>query len=339
MHPDLGQPARSDHNIAIWGAPGSGKTTFLAALDIALILKKGPWRVIGADGPSTDFLIEMTTALSHDQRFPPATGALGHYRWFLSKKPEPQPRRWGRKRKEERAWKIGIDVLDAPGRSYHSKRGRGTDREDLLDNLASSRGIVFLFDPIREFEDGDAFAYLHGVLADLAQRMLATDEFADGMLPHHLAVCVTKFDELRVLKTAQSLSLLSPDPGDPHCFPRVGEEDAEELFQALSTVSASGNANMVLPTLKQFFHPDRIKFFVTSSIGFYLNPMRGTFDPDDFQNLIPEALGGAGGARDPHTPPGSGYQIRGQAHPINVVEPMLWLGQQLSSNGDAKGVR
>ncbi|MEV7907661.1 hypothetical protein AB0P04_39230, partial [Streptomyces anulatus] len=100
MHPDPGQPARSDHNIAIWGAPGSGKTTFLAALDIALILKKGPWRVIGADGPSTDFLIEMTTALSQDQRFPPATGALGHYRWFLSKKPEPQPRRWGRRQKE-----------------------------------------------------------------------------------------------------------------------------------------------------------------------------------------------------------------------------------------------
>ncbi|MEV8635347.1 hypothetical protein AB0395_27190 [Streptosporangium sp. NPDC051023] len=321
-NPDPGQSARTNHNIAIWGAPGSGKTTFLAALNIALILKDGPWRLIGADGPSTDFLIEMTAALSQDQCFPQATSTLGRYRWFLSEKPELQPRRWGRKRKEARAWKIGIDVLDAPGRSYHSKRtGRGTEREDLLDSLAASRGIVFLFDPVREFKDGDAFVHLHGVLADLARRMLATGEYADDTLPHHLAVCVTKFDELQVLQTAQKLSLLSPDPEDPHRFPRVADEDAEELFQMLSTVSASGNAGMVLPTLKQYFRSDRIKFFVTSSIGFYLDPMKGHFDPDDHQNLI------------------SAYQIRGQARPINVMEPMLWLGRQLSAEGDDRGAR
>ncbi|GHH72745.1 hypothetical protein GCM10017673_28150 [Streptosporangium violaceochromogenes] len=343
VQPDPGQSERSDHSIAIWGAPGSGKTTFLAALNIALILKKGPWRVIGADGPSTDFLIEMTTALSQYQRFPPATGALGHYRWFLSRRSEPPRRSWRRRRKPPRAWKIGLDVLDAPGGFFRAERtGYGTDREELIDNLAASRGIVFLFDPIRESKDGDAFAYLHGVLAELAGRMLADDEFGDGMLPHYLAVCVTKFDELRVLETAEKLSLLTPDPDDPYRFPRVDDADAEELFEALSAVSAGGNADMVLPALKQFFRPERIKFFVTSSIGFYLDPLRGVFDPDDFQNLVPEATGTAGGAQNPHDPhgpravSGNRFRIRGQAHPINVMEPMLWLGQRLSSgDGDA----
>ncbi|MGW4423184.1 hypothetical protein [Streptosporangium sp. NPDC004631] len=336
MYSDPGQSARSDHNIAIWGAPGSGKTTFLAALNIALIRKNGPWRVVGADGPSIDFLSEMTSALSQHQRFPPATGALGHYRWFLSRSPEQGRRGWLRRRRQARAWKIGLDVLDAPGGFFRAERaGYGTDREELLDNLASSRGIVFLFDPIRESKDGDAFAYLHGVLADLAGRMLATDEYDDGMLPHHLAICITKFDELRVLQTADKLSLLTPDPDDPHRFPRVAAEDAEELFQALSTVSASGNADMVLPALKQFFRPDRIKFFVTSSIGFYLDQRKGVFDPDDFQNLIPETPGGAGGQENSRAAPGNRFRIRGQARPINVMEPMLWLGRRMSSGKHA----
>ncbi len=338
MRADLGQPVHPDNNIAIWGAPGSGKTTFLAALNIALILKEGPWRVIGGDGPSRDFLIEMTAELSQHQRFPVATGALGHYRWFLSRQPEPRRRIWGRRRKTARAQKIGLDVLDAPGGFFRAERaGYGPEREELLDNLALSRGIVYLFDPIREFTDGDAFAYLHGVLADLAGRMLATDEFDDGMLPHHLAVCVTKFDELRVLETVEKLRLLAPDPEDPYGFPRVDDDDAEELFRELCAVSASGNAKMVLPALKQFFRPDRIKFFVTSSIGFYLDPMKGVFDPDDFQNLIPEASGGPGGHGSAGPVSGNRFRIRGPAHPINVMEPMLWLGQRLSSNGEVDG--
>jgi hypothetical protein len=341
MPPEQGQPALSDHNISIWGAPGSGKTTFLAALNIALILKEGPWRVIGADGPSRDFLIEMTSALSQHQRFPDATLALGHYKWFLSRQPEKKGRSWWFGRKPSPRQRIGLDVLDAPGGFYRANRtGSGTDREELLSNLERSRGIVYLFDPIREFNDGDAFNYLHGVLTDLAGRMLAKDRFADDMLPHHLAVCVTKFDELRILETAEKLGLLAPDPDDPHGFPRIDDDYAEELFQQLCGVSATGNAKMVVPALKQFFRPERIKFFVTSSIGFYLDPAKGVYDPDDPQNLLPEAPRTPGDQRGTGRAPAGKFRIRGPAHPINVMEPMLWLGQRMSSDrqsGEAGG--
>lgn len=326
MPPEQGRFSRPEHNIAIWGAPGSGKTTFLAALNIALILKKGPWRVIGADGPSRDFLIEMTTQLSQHQRFPGATETLSNYKWFLSR--QAARRRWAFTRRAAGDHSIGLDVLDAPGGVYDSERtGSGTDREALLDHLELSRGIVYLFDPIREFKDGDAFNHLQGVLANLAGRMLTGDGRADDMLPHHLAVCVTKFDELRVLQTAENLGLLARDPDDPHGFPRVEDGYAEELFQELCTISATGNAKMVLPAIKQFFRPERIKFFVTSSIGFYMDPAKEVYDPADPQNLLPVSAGPTG----PGAASGKGFRIRGPAHPINVMEPMLWLGQRMAS--------
>ncbi|MFC4586681.1 hypothetical protein [Sphaerisporangium corydalis] len=332
MSSDQGRRPGDPHSIAIWGAPGSGKTTFLAALNIALILKNGPWRIIGADPGSLDFLKEMTDKLTHQRRFPEATSTLSDYRWLLSRRPEEQVKGLLGRRKGSPAWRIGVNVLDAPGRSFGAERtGHGTDREALIDELALSRGIVYLFDPIRELTDGDAFSHLHGVLADLAGRMLAKDEFGDDMLPHYLAVCVTKFDEIKVLETAEKLGLLGY-PEDVQESPRVDDEDAEELFRELCAASPSGNARLVLPTLNQFFHPERIKFFVTSSIGFYVDPEKGRFDPDDVQNLTPEA------SADGPQGPGSGnrIRIRGPVGPINVMEPMIWLGQRMAGEQQGK---
>ncbi|MDH2427419.1 hypothetical protein [Sphaerisporangium sp. TRM90804] len=332
MPPEQQKPSPPEHSIAIWGAPGSGKTTFLAALNIALMHKKGPWRIFGSDGPSSDFLVEMTTALSKNQSFPEATQAIGNYRWVLSRKADDDGPGRSLRPKPKTAHRIGLDVVDAPGGFYHAQRAKaGPDREALLDNLERSSGIVYLFDPIREFKSGDAFDFLHGVLTDLAGRMLSNGEYADDMLPHHLAVCVTKFDDLRVLRTAQKLGMLMPDPDDQHSFPRVDDDYAEELFQELCSVSSSGYAGMVVPALKQFFRREQIKFFVTSSIGFFVDPAKGSFDLDDPQNLLPEAPRHPGEPAGPGGPPAKRYRIRGPVYPINVVEPMLWLGQRMAA--------
>lgn len=316
MQPDT-EPARPDHNIAMWGAPGSGKTTLLAALNIALVRRNRGWKVVGANDASTDFLEEKTVALTTAKEFPPATQGLEHYHWLLIGPSERQEGRRSRKGAAAEAPRIGVDLLDPPGGVYGGKRGQSAqDQKRLLDNLTQSRGIVFLFDPIREFVEGDAYQYLASPLAHLAQRMLVGNEYADGKLPHHIAVCLTKFDEFKVLKTAEQLGLLTRDPDDPYGFPRVVDDDAaKQLFRELCAISASGNADMVLNALDQYFHPDRVKFFVTSSIGFYVDHRRNVFDPDDFKNLKPG---------------GSGVLIRGQVHPINVMEPMLWLCERLS---------
>ena len=65
--------------------------------------------------------------------------------------------------------------------------------------------------------------------------------------------------------------------------------------------------------LDQTFRKERVRFFVTSAIGFYLNPTLGVFDPDDYQNHLPPVGPEAG-------------QIRGAIYPINVIEPVLPAG-------------
>ncbi|MET9064826.1 hypothetical protein ACWDR1_00960 [Streptosporangium sandarakinum] len=334
MQPDPSRE-RPDHDIAMWGAPGSGKTTLLAALYIALTRSGNGWKIVGSDPASSDYLVERTKDLLQGKVFPEASMALERYHWSLIGPPPRKTGFWNRKAKPGQPPRIGIGMIDAPGGLFGagqrpaggpgSPDGSGDPRrQELLDNLEHSRGIVFLFDPIREFTYGDAFDHMYPPLTRLAERMLAAGEFTDGKLPHHIAVCVTKFDDPRVLETAEARGLLTTDDDDPYRLPRVAGDDARELFHELCQVSATGSADMVLKTLDQYFHPDRIRFFATSSIGFYVDRRARRFDWDDFQNMLP-------GEADEDS------RIRGQLHPINVVEPMLWLGQRLAALRPAKG--
>lgn len=315
MAPGEGGP---EHSVAMWGAPTSGKTTFLAALNIALTRQVEGWKVIGADEASTDKLVSLTTSLARDRKFPKATQGIERYRWILiGQASRAIPRRWFGTRQRQEPVKIGLDLVDASGELSAPERPSRGARSDLINNLERSRGIVFLFDPIREFNQGDAFDYTVGVLAQLAQRMFDSPEYSDGYLPHYLAVCVTKFDEIRVFRTAEKLDLLVVDPDDQYAFPRVEDTDARELFVRLCELSHSGNAELVLNTLEKHFRPDRIRYFVTSAIGFNIDPRNGAYNPDDYQNLVP----------DSDTP--ELMRIRGSVHPINVVEPLLWLATKL----------
>ncbi|MEV5824696.1 hypothetical protein AB0L25_03875 [Spirillospora sp. NPDC052242] len=312
------QPPSPDHNIAMWGATGSGKTTFLAALDIALSRADHiDWKVIGANEASTDVLIKLSSKLANDNEFPDATFGVEQYQWRLVGQSEHREGRLWNRRTVRRGHSVGLDVHDAEGELF-SNDFIG-DHEPMLQSLARSRGIVYLFDPIREFEVGDAYKSLDGMLARLAQRMLnAEDAPDDGRLPHYVAVCTTKFDEVRVLQTAQNLGLLDFD-ADEHGCPRVaGGEDARELFRELCSVSRSGTADLVLRKLTRYFREDRIGFFVTSAVGFHLDPRVNRFNPRDYQNVVPDARSQRG------------FRIRSGVRPINVMEPLLWLAERLS---------
>ncbi|HMH90164.1 MAG TPA: hypothetical protein VK586_03675 [Streptosporangiaceae bacterium] len=120
-----------------------------------------------------------------------------------------------------------------------------------------------------------------------------------------------------MLETARRLAMTTVDPADPLGFPRVADEDAEELFTELTEV-VSTSSDLLLPTLHRHFIPERMRFFVTSSIGFYVNPRTGRYDPDDYQNEVPDEHGSRG------------MRVRGAVYPINVIEPILWLARQLA---------
>lgn len=301
--------------ITLWGATATGKTTFLAALYTALLEQNLGWRLRGEDQGSTEALVTLTHTLADEGMFPGGTTGIRNYHWSLV---GTVPRaikewHWYGLRRWDRNVIIPLELVDAAGEIADAGRVYGREvTQRFVDNLANSTGIVFFFDPIREFEFGDAFQHAFGVLTQLDSKMKS-----DGKLPHHVAVCVTKFDEQRVFDAATGMRMIDYDD-DPPGFPRVPEEDAREFFARLCSVSRTRSAHRVLPLLEQTFDRNKIRFFVTSAIGFYVDRYSGTFDPNDYQQHIPPGAAG----EEP--------RVRGVIHPINVVEPIVWLGKQLA---------
>ena len=111
-------------------------------------------------------------------------------------------------------------------------------------------------------------------------------------------------------------------------MPRVRDEDAERFFHELCSGKFWGkryergleSAEYVRDQIMHIFHPDRIRYFVTSSIGFWMEPPFGDrdsawFDSDDFDNFNQRE---------------GKVIIRGKVRPINVLEPLISLQQRIA---------
>ena len=81
--PNVPGPSRIMRRIGLWGAPGSGKTTFLAALNVAVLRGGHNWRIFGVDDEATAFLSESTAMLTERREFPEATTNLEHRSWVM----------------------------------------------------------------------------------------------------------------------------------------------------------------------------------------------------------------------------------------------------------------
>ena len=333
--------------IGLWGAPGSGKTTYLAALNVALARAQEHVIIVGVDDDSTEFLTRNTNTLTSNREFPPATAAQQELSWTLVMPTEvPGPRtKFGRRTVQTVPLQFNIDLLDAPGGHFRSVPGDGptaatapredlfgegdedgdetadggggsdaTPENELIDHLASCDGIVFLFDPIREQRVGDAYEYFQGTLLRMAQRRFGQSRAPIGKLPQHVAVCVTKFDNPEIYRRAKLSGYRTFDENDPRMFPRVQDDSAAEFFAELCMQSDLGNADLVSSTINHYFQSDRVRYFITSAIGFYLSKGARRFREQDYQNVAPDG------------------RIRGAIHPINVVEPLMWLARQLTAN-------
>lgn len=345
------QGIRSLGRIGLWGAPACGKTTFLAALNIAVSQAASQDLMIyGVDDASTDFLVDNTSRLTRDRIFPPATNLGGNqYSWVLRMETQvPERRRFGRQTMATVPLEMNLDLLDEPGRVFadvpdgaatdpgggrdlgfdddgDSPDGSSVDpaaapavtEESVMDRLASCDGLLLLFDPTREWVTGDAFNHFQGTLLRIAQRRMAGQAVAGGRLPQYVAVCATKFDHPDVYRRAKNRGYRSFSVEDPALFPQVQDELAEKFFTDLVRQSERGNADLVAQALRRYFEPDRVRFFITSAIGFYKSRQSARFQEADFMNTVRQADGT--------------FQIRGAVHPTNVVEPLVWLGQSLAA--------
>lgn len=307
---------RPEPNITLWGAPSSGKTAFISALHGAVTKAASEWRLVAVDGAAVTTLDKMSEEFMEGRRFPQATQALDEFRMVLIGDERPRrlhrPGSWSVRRRQ--APRVNLHVLDPPGEAFNRSNSQySTFRKQLGEQLERSQGLVYLYDPIQDYKQGDAYRYFFSSLTELAQRVLGGDGARKGRLPHHVAVCITKFDDPRVLETAERQEYLTYDDNG---FPRVEPDEARELFETLCANSRHGNADMVLKSLDSFFIRGRVRFFATSAVGFYAK--HGHFDRGDYQNVV-DQVGG-------QTP-----RIRGRVHPVNVWEPVEWLGEMISN--------
>lgn len=307
----------SESGVAMLGPTESGKTTFLCALKKALLEHDEEWMLFTRDAASQRQLDEMSSALISEGGFPMPTRTVDTIRWILGGTVERRERkgRFGGEIKTKDQVEITLRLTDAPGGLGSADRVGLSERTELIKQLADSSAVLYMFDPIREFTHGDAFERTDSLLSEL-MGVVSQDPGYEGKLPHRLAVCVTKLDDPRVFRTAHDLGMLVPDDSSRWGFPRVHETDAQALFHALGEISRSGNGEAVPRLLERYFYPERISYYVTSAVGFMVNKHTRRFDPRDTENVYRTASGAP--------------LVRGPVHPINVVEPILWIIRQLA---------
>jgi hypothetical protein len=154
-------PAAPHYHV---GAPASGKTTFLAALNIALQRMNGNWSITAADQHSEEALTWLTAELTTKHAFPTATVRPEEYLWILQGQVPVTIRRMLRKQQLPKQMQIPIELVDAPDET------RGSSRQGLVEALLHSSGIVYTFDPVREYEVGDSYERVNGICNQLRSR-------------------------------------------------------------------------------------------------------------------------------------------------------------------------
>ena len=197
-------------NISLLGPPGSGKTTYLAALGQAVNRAdraNGRWNIFPANERSEQQLVRWTRRLVNEQVFPDKTepGVIIPLKWLfvgnLSGSRYEQ-KKLGRRRGPGKAEsKFMLDLVDVSGEAYgydaiKIEANRST-LQRALKKLEEAKGFIFLFDPITERDAHNASTYIDGTIAKLSRKMV--NELVDGYLPHEVSVCVTKFDDAEIV--------------------------------------------------------------------------------------------------------------------------------------------
>jgi hypothetical protein len=331
----------NQHRIGLWGATQSGKSTFLSALYIAVSrAQQRDLLIYGIDNSSTNFLINNTSMLNYSHTFPPDTQVEQQLAWNLRMRvPDRARRRFRNKGDGTAPFDMRIDLQDSPGRIFQSVASHESGPEappgrlslpgeesqpdqsgDVASYLAKCHGVLLLIDPLRERKTGDAHEYFHGTLLRMAQRAMPGVPPGER-LGHHVAVCVTKFDDPDVYCFARDSGYRFHHSADPHMFPRVSDPDAERFLHELCRGYRKSDIELVTSSLGKYFYPERVRYFITSAVGFYADN-DGQFQDEDYQNVVPYQEGPDQEAT---------YRIRGAIHPINVVEPLLWLGESVAT--------
>ena len=288
--------------VALWGPAQSGKTTYLAALSIAVPHASPRLTLSGADEESTRCLSEVADPVADSRCFPAGTQRISTLNLFLAgdglaSPGDPAARLPG---------SLELSVIDPSGELLRADRPDYSATGELVEHLRLSDGIVFFFDPVRECYVSDWAKHFR-----TAVRRLEHERAASGgsfPLPHRVSVCVAKLDHPLVFSAARDGGFLVTDTRDPRTLPRIADDRARDFFDLISRKS-NPDGGALREMIEGHFRPGRIRYFAVSSAGFHLDESM-LFDADDYYN-VSEA------SRNP--------RLRGPVHPVNVTGPLLWL--------------
>ncbi|UGQ12262.1 hypothetical protein LO772_01215 [Yinghuangia sp. ASG 101] len=312
--------------MALWGASGSGKSTYLWALPRALHGTGGRadgWTITPLDDTSRGYLAEAEKGLVVDRVLPQGTNMALSVRWLLAR----SSRRGLRLRPSPPA-RILLTVEDRPGGEYNEAL------DSAVAQLAEADAVVYLYDPVSDARRrSETFAAFSSTLRAVSTHLLRQGRLRDdGRLPHHLAVCVTKFDDPAIFDRACRGHWATQDDARPY-LPRVADRYAEDFFTELCR-STGGTGEEVRRLIQDSFVPQRTRYYVTSSVGFNLDH-DDNFDPDDYGNLDHEPVPLRGAGR----PGGDGAaryreRLRSVPVPVNVLEPLVDLDRLVRRDRD-----
>jgi hypothetical protein len=281
--------------------------------------------------------LEQNRGALFRKAFPPATDGVTPLRFYLRGAYT-----------DGRLAEADLDFIDVPGRFFGRREGGDaesqpgqSDRFDnpnpsnaanpvadglraravdqLSDHLAACDGIIMLFDPIRDLEDGDSHLFVVETLDRLFTQTKKERHLEDGFLPQHLSICITKFDDQRVADEAMS----SADWAAVASGDRVRQETAENYFDALYRALRPG-AFYIRNAIDSMFHSTKVKYYATSAVGFYLEPNR-PLNHRDCQNVRD---GGPNGE----------LQVRGLLRPMNVLEPVRGMASTIKRGQPRAGM-
>jgi len=327
-------------DIVLWGAPGSGKATYVAALPHALNqagASAGRWVLHPLTETATATLINWTHQMVNEGSFPTTTGIRDPtelvWRCVGDLTGSQYVRRGRFRRRSRTTSRLDLALLDVSGQVFgHDARDRRLPSgfaDMALQHLARAQGLVYLFDPVGDHDGKAAAEYVNRTLTMLSRTVMAEGRLIGLYLPHYVAVCITKLDHPEVFRWAREAGLVNYGPDG---MPRVLDRHAGDLFDAIcqgefrtyQRTDGPSPAVLVRNLLRRYFHPDRIRYYAVSSIGYRKPPGWGDraterpgfmFDPDDFSNVT---------ERDGER------RIRGPVEPVNVIEPLIELQMQIT---------
>ncbi|EGX56666.1 hypothetical protein SZN_26731 [Streptomyces zinciresistens K42] len=315
-----------ESTVTLWGGMASGKSTLLAALSKARHDPVyGKWAIWPEDHVSRKFLGDLGHILYRERRFPPSTlteqrpvrftlaGDLGDTALARS------GRKWWRRGTpaEPQLTEFKVTVRDMPGEVFdpHSQTG-AQHEEQLIKSLADSRAMVYVVDPVREWQvnsddraaDTDVRQnadFFTDVLAGVLTETNIQGRRQGNLLPHRIAICLAKFDDDRVFRfaCAQGNVRLNPRTGQPEVA------DAKRLFDGLCESFPHGSLREIQQQIETFFAPENVGYFVCSAIGFWVDPERGfDFENPYLVNQVEDSV-----------------RFMAAPQPINILEPFLFL--------------